>query len=565
MSRKTQVLLVCDIEAERENTSRELQEALPEAHLTLEVNDEDGLKRVKSEEFDYVFTYLKGDALAGIYFLTAVWESNPNTSRFVISTSILSSDALVRCALGAHQYLRAPLERENLRAAIERADSIKDFVRNPHMRVLVSRMRALPSRPSLYLELMRELRSVNASVSAVSELVSKDLAIASKLIQVANSAYYGSDQQVSDPSAAVLLLGLETTSALVLSIEAFARFDKLKPLYFSIDRVWKHSQIVADLARKISKLMGSDLDTSGHAFTAGLLHDVGKLALAQNFEEQYQTTVQRAEKENAPVHTIEKEVFGATHAATGAYLLAVWGLPQPIVRAVAHHHLAPDLLDASFPEVVALHLAEQIVAGRKPLEELLAVYPAECGLQAIAEGLAELVNPDGNARPVQTARVSSAKAPPAQRSARSQTGPAAKPPAPTMVIRRDHAIWACAGIAAVFAIICAIAYGRRREPTERPATPPLPAIVAEQPVTPRPAPEEKTPAPQPSVPVQIQTPPPRSLKLQAVMYNGDKSTAIIEGKLVHIGESIDGQRVLSIRPNAVILERGAEKVLLALE
>ena len=212
---------------------------------------------------------------------------------------------------------------------------------------------------------------VNASVSAVSELVSKDLAIASKLIQ-RPIPLITAPIKMSDPSAAVLPPGLETTSALVLSIEAFARSDKLKPLYFSIDRVWKHSQIVADLARKISKRMGSDLDTSGQPPLPQASSTMSaNWPWPKNFEEQYQTTVQRAEKENAPVHTIEKEVFGATHAATGAYLLAVWGLPLPIVRAVAHHHLAPDLLDASFPEVVALHfLAEQIVAGRKPLEEL---------------------------------------------------------------------------------------------------------------------------------------------------------------------------------------------------
>ena len=145
MSRKTQVLLVCDIEAERENTSRELQEALPEAHLTLEVNDEDGLKRVKSEEFELRLYSPQRGRSGRALSPTAVWELNEIPRASSISTSILSSDALVRCALGAHQYLELRSSGVLLRAAIERADSIKDFVRNPHMRVLVSRMCALPT------------------------------------------------------------------------------------------------------------------------------------------------------------------------------------------------------------------------------------------------------------------------------------------------------------------------------------------------------------------------------------------------------------------------------------
>ena len=80
---------------------------------------------------------------------------------------------------------------------------------------------------ALNVELMRELRSSNASAGTVGELVSKDLAISAKLIQVANSAFMGLEQQVSEPAAAVLQLGLETTASLVLSIEAFARFHVL--------------------------------------------------------------------------------------------------------------------------------------------------------------------------------------------------------------------------------------------------------------------------------------------------------------------------------------------------
>src|SRR5262249_8047361 len=161
----------------------------------------------------------------------------PKTVRFFLSASI-DSDVMVTCVLGAHHFLQKPLDLSALQAALHRADSMNRLLRNERIQSLVSRMRTLPSRPSLYLELMRELLSSNARAITVGELVAKDLAISARLIQVVNSAYYGLQQHVSDPAAAVLLLGLETTSSLVLSIEAFARFDKVKPLYFSMDQVW---------------------------------------------------------------------------------------------------------------------------------------------------------------------------------------------------------------------------------------------------------------------------------------------------------------------------------------
>ena len=273
---------------------------------------------------------------------------------------------MVTCALGSHHFLQKPLDAQTLASALSRADAINQYVRNDRIQSLVSRMRTLPSRPSLYLEVMRELRSPTASAATVGELVEKDLAISTKLIQVVNSAFYGLAQQVTDPAVGVLLLGLETTASLVLSIEAFARFDKVKPIYFSMDKVWKHSQSVAASAKKIAELLSNDQDVARNAFTAGLLHDIGKLALALNFEEQYQGALKLAEKQKLAAFEVEAQVFGETHAETGAYLLSVWGLPLPIVEAVARHHNPARSMDKVFSASTALHIAEQLEYSEDP-------------------------------------------------------------------------------------------------------------------------------------------------------------------------------------------------------
>lgn len=338
------------------------------------------LKVIGALETEIIFADSEAGSETATRFLDEVWTRHPKTTRFLLGNSRRDGEALLNCALGPHQFVPAPVDPEKLADALSRADAIKGYVRNEKIRELVSRMRTLPNRPALSIEIMRQLRSPRASACAVGELVAKDLAISAKLIQMANSAFYSAEQQVSTPVEAVLLIGLETTAALVLSIETFAQADNLKPLYFSIDRVWKHSQSVAELARKICQTMEYGAETIAHVYTAGLLHDIGKLALALNFEEDYERVIKEAEGKRILVHQAEEQFFGTTHAETGAYLLALWGMPLPIVEAVAGHHWPAERLSKGAPAIMALRLADQLVNAPADLEAILDEYPSEFGL-----------------------------------------------------------------------------------------------------------------------------------------------------------------------------------------
>ncbi|HEV8541462.1 MAG TPA: response regulator, partial [Verrucomicrobiae bacterium] len=396
MSLRPGILLVVDEAAEVQTLTALFHAAAPERPVQTLTTEKEALAALEKDDFEAVFADLRSGALAGTQFLHEVWKVRPKAVRFLLGTSI-DSDVMVTCVLGAHHFLPKPLDIPALQAALHRADSMNRLLRNERIQSLVSRMRTLPSRPSLYLELMRELRSSNASATTVGELVAKDLAISARLIQVVNSAYYGLQQQVSDPSAAVLLLGLETTSSLVLSIEAFARFDKVKPLYFSMDQVWKHCQSVAQSAKRIAELLSNDLEVARNAYTAGLLHDIGKLALALNFEEQYHGALKLAEKQKLLPSEVESQVFGANHAEAGAYLLSQWGLPLPIVEAVADHHLPAREVNKVFSAATALHIAERLEyaehLARNGIKDVPVDfdYPAELELSGRMEELRRIV------------------------------------------------------------------------------------------------------------------------------------------------------------------------------
>ncbi len=392
--------------------------------LCVLANEEEALELIEREKTEVVFARLGAGPMASTFFLNEVWKRNPKSARFLVD-AVSDSEALVRCVLGGHYFLQTPLDNGVVKESLDRADSMRRFLRNEKIQSLISRMRTLPPRPSIYMEVLREVRSPRASATVVGELVARDLAVGTKLIQVVNSPYYAVDQPISDVKEAVLYLGLETTVSIVCSIETFARFDKIKPLYFSVDRVWKHSQVVADLAKKICLLMNGSLEMAAQTYLAALLHDVGELALAENFGEEYEQAFKRAGKTGKLSWEVEFEIFGATHADAGAYLLALWGVPLPVVEAVAYHHLAPGVLGSSFCPAVAVHLAEKVLECSDPLEEIIARYPPEIGLRDRLEDISQLLQ--GVSR---KARPMAAEAEAASGSKRGENDPQPKPSAP---------------------------------------------------------------------------------------------------------------------------------------
>jgi len=350
-------------------------------------NSEDALCQLGQVRFDVVFVDLKEGPHASAQFLHQVWSRHPDTIRFLLAGS-MAPDLMVTCALGPHQFLQKPLDAEAIRNALERASLVHRLFQQKDVQALVSRIRTFPSRPTVYVEVMKELRSSHASAMNVGELVSRDLAISAKLLQITNSAFFGFTRPVSSPSDAVLLLGMETTASLVLGIEAFSRLDNIKLLYFSTDQVWKHCQAVAHSARAITEYVTNDSALAHEAYTAALLHDIGKLALAVNVEEHYREALNGAREKHLPAWKVEKDIFGATHAEAGAYLLSLWGLPAGVIEAVACHHLPARELAPEFSAITAVHLAnaledaESAAHSGGPAEpELDLEYPAELGFR----------------------------------------------------------------------------------------------------------------------------------------------------------------------------------------
>lgn len=343
----------------------------PQWKVYFSSSEVDAISYLDQVDFDIVFADLSKGPLAGAQFLHEVWARRPSIIRFLLGDS-MDPDIMLTCVMASHQFLMKPIEPSSVEAALDRSGVMHELLQDRQLQSLLSRIRTFPARPRIYMEVMREIRSQHASAQMVGELVTKDLGISTKLLQVINSAAFGLSQKVSSPADAVLLLGMQTTAALVLGIEAFAQLDQLNATEFPVEELWAHSQNVAQGARCAAQFFTRDSNIAHDAFTAGLLHDLGKLALAMNFPEEYQFALAVQSEKRLDEHEAEKEVLGATHAEAGAYLLSLWGLPCSIIRAVAGHHQPAPALPPEFSAVTAVHLANVFENSRRagtPLDE----------------------------------------------------------------------------------------------------------------------------------------------------------------------------------------------------
>lgn len=305
-----------------------------------------------------VIVHRRGDP-AGAKLLYWMLEHFPEVLRLIIAEPGEREEVL-RGVNVPHQFLPRPVTSEILKGTIQAARLLDEGMPNEVLFALAERIKVFPPLPSLYFRVLNELSSPNYSSQTVAEIVSRDLAMTTRLLQVINSGFYGLPRRITDLTEAVNLLGQETVKSLIVGIQLFLEHDHIKPLYFSIHQLWQHSNSVANAARLITQMETGDRERADEAYTAGLLHDLGKLVLANNFETQHNKVQQLARDSRRPLWEVEAEEFGVSHAELGAFILGRWGMPVELLEATAFHHRPGWRGGLEFSTLTAVHVANAI-------------------------------------------------------------------------------------------------------------------------------------------------------------------------------------------------------------
>jgi HD-like signal output (HDOD) protein/CheY-like chemotaxis protein len=356
---------------------RSLRAMRNEWDIEFALSGAEALQAMERAPFDVVITDMRMPGMDGAQLLELVKARFPQTVRMVLSGQS-DREVILRCVGPTHQYLSKPCDVEELRQKLAQAFALRDLLDDPHLKEIISRVETVPSLPSLYAEINDAVRSAESSISQVGNIIARDIGMSSKVLQLVNSAFFGLPCHVASPQQAVSLLGIDNIRALVLSVHAFSQFEN--QLTKDLEFLWKHSLATSAFARAICQSQNSNRNLTDDAFTAGLLHDVGRLVLASACTAEYGEVLRRAAEKKMDISTSEQQAFGCTHAGVGAYLLGLWGLPNSIVEAVAWHHDPSRAQPPGFCALIAVHAADSY-------DHRIHSYPSQCDHPKVDEEL----------------------------------------------------------------------------------------------------------------------------------------------------------------------------------
>lgn len=263
----------------------------------------------------------------------------------------------------------------------------------PTLAEVVIKVRQIPSLSVVVAELLTSLDRDDVDTASLVSKIAQDQGLAARVLRVANSAFYGLNSRVSSVSDAVVVLGFHAVRSLALAagiINAFppggtGRFDRMA--------LWRHAVGTGVCARVLAARLGKDPES---AFTAGLLHDIGKLALHVYFPAVFEDVLTRAAAEDRTIVAIERSTLGFDHSTVGYEIARNWHFPPAIQQAIRDHH-QPDVEPVVLSDIVhvANVLCGALEIGSGGDDQVLPLSPAAwkrlgLGWEALGQCLHEI-------------------------------------------------------------------------------------------------------------------------------------------------------------------------------
>ncbi|MGY0799227.1 HDOD domain-containing protein [Lysobacter sp. A286] len=288
--------------------------------------------------------------LHGSEVLTELRAKYPDAVRILLLERGQGGEA-VHALDGAHRVLHKPLDGGELIDAVEGFIDLRLLLDNEELKRSVGQVESLPPAPRMYIELVQLMRDPDVSMAEIAYVLSQDPALAAKVLRLCNSAFFSAGREITDIRSAVTRLGLGMLGQLVLVSEALGGSGESDQETSGVDREamqWR-ALATSQLARKLLAGPSAEL-----AATAGLLAEVGLLLPGIGGEV-------APDLESEPDVDMDIRIASPGYAEAGAYLLGLWGLPMPIVEAVAHQSRPRRMRSTGFWVTGAVHVASALV------------------------------------------------------------------------------------------------------------------------------------------------------------------------------------------------------------
>ena len=357
------VLFVDDEQNVLQGLRRMMRVARKEWDMDFAEGGTDALARMESSGVDVLVSDMRMPGMDGAALISETAKRHPGTIRMVLSGQC-EQEATFRLVGPSHQFHSKPCDGDLLIGSVRRAIALRNELQDETVQGLVTAAEALPSPPSVQARLADLLDAPDPAMDAIAEIAAGDIGLAAKVLQLANSGYFGTGVKVARPAQAVQLLGSERLAALV---KDYGMIWSLPPAGANgglIERLWQRAPLCAHLARAIAAAEGLEAAAVEATATAGLLHDAGALLLAAHDKPLSETT-----------------------PAVGAFLAGLWGLPDAVVEAIARHRNPAQQDGGTFDPATAVHAARALLDERGTAEDALEIDLDHMARLGVAERL----------------------------------------------------------------------------------------------------------------------------------------------------------------------------------
>jgi putative nucleotidyltransferase with HDIG domain len=229
------------------------------------------------------------------------------------------------------------------------------------VRQVVSNIRNLPTPPIVFHQIQKVINDQKASAAQIASVLQEDPAMSVKVLKLTNSAFYGLAREIDSVKQAVVVVGIEAIKNLVLSASVIDMFKGKQLDEEYQEHFWRHSLATAFCGRLMARsFKASGMADPDAAFSAGLLHDIGKMVISCFLPDEFKQFKQAREQQpGTPDHVIEREVLGYDHAQIGGFLAVQWKLPPKLGDAIAHHHNPEQSIGGNMLAHI-IHLADAV-------------------------------------------------------------------------------------------------------------------------------------------------------------------------------------------------------------
>jgi HD-like signal output (HDOD) protein len=314
------------------------------------------LEILKIADIDLVISELRLPLMDGYELLSKVKELHPSVIRIIMS-SYVEETAVFKAIVQnlARFYILKPWNNEKMLEYIGQIFETEEVLKSNDLLLLINSVEKLPTIETSYQKILAMIER-DASTGQIAAEIEKDFAISSRLLQIANSAFYG--LRTGSIKHAAVFLGQQNLKSLVYSTSILnsSRMISDRGQQYVKD-LWTHALLTSKLLQYIyDEFMNKKLPET--ASSAGLLHNIGTLILIQNRFQDYAKAADEASPKSCNMLDLEREAFRVTHQEAGGYLVSWWKLPFPIVEAALYHHRPLDPAVINKEIVAAVHLAQ---------------------------------------------------------------------------------------------------------------------------------------------------------------------------------------------------------------